>query len=185
MTLANIYTTTSVHVPRVSYSCPQSPQETLQDQHIGLAQAPMKSPLVPWASARETLCTLSKSRISFSPVLCSSCTQAPIASQASCSGGFSSQSQTPRLGILTWGAELSLLWENFCQPLFSSLGCPPRWYGIWLNLECTPFPTVLWFLICVFGCRISFSSMVVQQLLVILAFLKQEVSSCASTLSYC
>ena len=75
MTLANIYTTTSVHVPRVSYSCPQSPQETLQDQHIGLAQAPMKSPLVPWASARETLCTLSKSRISFSPVLCSSCTQ--------------------------------------------------------------------------------------------------------------
>ena len=58
----------------------------------------------------------------FSLVLCSFCTQALIASQASCSGGFSSQCQTPRLGILTWGSELSLLWENFCHSLLSSLG---------------------------------------------------------------
>ena len=82
----------------------------------------MKSLLFPWASARETLWILSKSRISFSLVLCSSCTQALIASQASCSGSFSSQCQTPRLGILTWGSELSLLWENFCRSLLSSLG---------------------------------------------------------------
>ena len=71
MTFTNISTTTtSVHVPWVSYSCPQSSQETLQDQQVGLAQAPMKSLLFPWASACETLCTPSKSTIYFFPQSC-------------------------------------------------------------------------------------------------------------------
>ena len=49
MALSSISATaTGVHVPRVSYSCPQPPQETLQYQQVGVAQAPMKSLLLPW-----------------------------------------------------------------------------------------------------------------------------------------
>ena len=35
--------------------------------------------------------------------------------------GLSSQCQTPRLGSLTWGSELSLLWENFCDIILFQL----------------------------------------------------------------
>ena len=41
-------TATGVHTPRVSYSCPLSPEETLHDQQVGLAQAPLKSLLLLW-----------------------------------------------------------------------------------------------------------------------------------------
>ena len=40
--------TTSVLVPTVSHSHSLPPQETFQDQQIGLAQAPVKSLLFPW-----------------------------------------------------------------------------------------------------------------------------------------
>ena len=101
----------------------------------------------------------------------------------SCSPGSSSQSQTSRLGSLTWGLELLLLWENFYHiSILQFVGHPPGRYGIWLYLECTP-STVSWFPY-IFGCRIfwggsfqSFLSMVVQQIVVILVCLWEEVSS--------
>ena len=63
----------------------------------------------------------------FPPVLWNPCDQNPLAFKARFSGGSSSHCQTPRLGSLTQGSELSLLWENFC---FQFLGHPPGMYGI-------------------------------------------------------
>ena len=51
----------------------------------------------------------------FPPVLCSSCTQAPLAFKGNCFGDSSSRCQTLRLGSLMWGSGLSLLWENLCS----------------------------------------------------------------------
>ena len=61
-------------------------------------------------AAHEALCAPSKSGVSTFPSPWSSCDQAPLAFKAKCSAGSSSWCQTPRLGSLTWGSELSLLW---------------------------------------------------------------------------
>ena len=67
----------------------------------------------------------------FLPFLWIPCTQAPLASKAKCSEGSSSQCQTPRLGSLIWGSELSLLWENLCDVIiFQFVGHPLGGYGI-------------------------------------------------------
>ena len=60
-------------------------------------------------------------------------------------GGFSPQCQTPRLGTLTWGSELSLLWETFCDiNILQFVDCPLRGYEIWLYDECI-LPTICCF----------------------------------------
>ena len=77
--------------------CPHSepqhslfPQETLQDQQVGLTQASMKSLLSPLSSSvHETLCVPSKMEFLFFPLLWSSCVQAQLAFEAKCSGGSS------------------------------------------------------------------------------------------------
>ena len=59
---------TSVYVPWVSHSCPLPPQETLQDQQVGLAQASMTLLLLPLVLVQhEILCAPCKSRVSISP----------------------------------------------------------------------------------------------------------------------
>ena len=120
---------TSVLVPRVSHSCPHTspPQETLRDQQVGLAQAPMKSLILPWVLVHVRV-RVYPPRVEslFPPVLWSSCNQATVAFKDKCSGG-SSQCQTPRLGSLMWGSEVSLLWENFCDIIILQfVGHPPR-----------------------------------------------------------
>ena len=47
----------------------------------------------------------------FSPVLWSSCNQTPLAFKAKCSGASSSWCQTPRLGSMMWGSELTPVGE--------------------------------------------------------------------------
>ena len=65
------------------------------------------------------------------PVLWKSCDQTQLAFKARFSGDSSSCCQTPRLGSLTWGSELSLLWDNFCGIIvFQFVGRPPGGYGI-------------------------------------------------------
>ena len=67
----------------------------------------------------------------FPAVLWNSCGQTPLAFKARFSGNSFSCFQTPRLGSLTCGSELSLLWENFCDIIiFQFVGCPPGGYGI-------------------------------------------------------
>ena len=57
----------SVCVPRVSSSCLLSLQETLQDQQVGLTQAPFKLLLLPWILECELLCVPFKRGVSISP----------------------------------------------------------------------------------------------------------------------
>ena len=87
-------------------------------------------PALPWAHMK--LCVPPPSMESLFPlVLWSSCTQASLAYHAMSSNGSSSQCQTPRHGRLTWGSELSLLWENLCNiVIFQSTGHPPSENGI-------------------------------------------------------
>ena len=175
---------TSVLVPEVSHSRPP-PQETLQDQQVGLTQAAMKSLLFPLGPSlyEPCVCPL-RIFLQFTQVLWSSCHQAPLAFKDKCSGGSSSWYQTSRLRSLMWGSELSLLWENLCNIIILKfVGCPPGRYRI-LSSHCDFF--------FVFGCKICFLvvsspflSMVVQQVVVILVFLWEEVGSGPPTLPFC
>ena len=92
----------------------------------------------------------------FPPVVWSSCTQVPLAFKPKCSEGSSSQCQTPRLESLTWGSDLSLLWENLCDIIiFQLLVSHPVGMAldyimnVPLLLSCCGF-------FFVFGCGISF-----------------------------
>ena len=60
-------------------------------------------------SACESLCAPSKNGVSASPVLWSSCAQAPLAFNARCSVGSFSQCQIPRHRDFTRGSELLFL----------------------------------------------------------------------------
>ena len=101
---------------RICLQCPclrSKPQLTaafLENSQVGLAQASIGSLLCP-GSQSESLCEPSKSRISvsLSPVELLHSSLAYF--KAKCSWGSSFQCQTSRLGSLTWGSELSLLWE--------------------------------------------------------------------------
>ena len=96
--------------------CLPAPQETLQDQHVGLAQAPMKSLLLSWVLMRVKfrVCPL-RMKCEFPPSLRRSCNQAPLAFKTKCSGSSSSQCWTLGLGGFMWGSELLLLWKNLCN----------------------------------------------------------------------
>ena len=65
---------TNVCVLRVSLSYPLPLQETLQDQQVGLAQAPIKLLLFPWilVHVRFCVCPLAVKSL-FPPVLWASC----------------------------------------------------------------------------------------------------------------
>ena len=116
--------------------CPQAelqpppappPQEILQDQQVGLAQAPIKLLLLLWAVEHLRLC-MHPLRVAFlfPPVLWDSGDQAPLAFKASGSGGSSSWCGTPGMGSPTWGAEPSFLWDSVCNAvLLWFVGCPP------------------------------------------------------------
>ena len=84
-----------------------------------------------------------------------SCTQALLAFNTRCSGR-SSQCQIPRHGNLTWGSELTLLWENFYNRVcFQSVGCPSGGYGIVYIMKMPLLPSRCGFF-SVFGYRVPF-----------------------------
>ena len=62
--------TTSVCVPRVSSICLLPVQETLQDQQVGLTQAPLKSLPLPWVLEHVRFCvrSLRVESVSHSPL---------------------------------------------------------------------------------------------------------------------
>ena len=74
--------------------------------------------------AHESLCVPSKSGVSVSPSPVKFLWSSPTGFKAKCSGGSPSQCQTPRLGSLMWGSELSLLWENLCDIIIFQFGLP-------------------------------------------------------------
>jgi len=86
------------------------------------------------------------------------------------------------LGRLTWGSELSRPGEKFCNIIiFQFVGCPPGEYGDFIAVA--PLLLSHCGFVFVSGCRVSFflvgsrgffSSVVVQQLVVILVFFKNK-----------
>ena len=135
--------------PHSEPQLPTSPGDP-PNQQVGLAQAPMKSLLFLWVPEHLRPCG-HPPRVEFllHPVLWSSCGQALMTFKAKCSGSTSSWCQTPRLGSLTWGSELSFLQENLCDMIiFQSVGHPPGGYGTWFYHECAPPAISLWLLLC-------------------------------------
>ena len=157
---AKVAATRSVHVVECSLLClppvSVSPgwaaashllpfQETLQDQQVDVAQAPIKLLLLPWIPVHMKFCVYSwKVKLVFPPVF----------------WGLSFWCQIPGLRSLTWGSGLSLLWENLCYIIILQFeDRPAKGYGIWLYLPlqvCPYSPVSLWFLLYVFSCRRSF-----------------------------
>ena len=83
---------TGVLVPTVTHlhlSLPNPhPQETFQDQQVGLVQAPVKSLLLPWDLVGMKPCVCPPGvELLFPLVLCSSYIQALLAFKAKLSGG--------------------------------------------------------------------------------------------------
>ena len=62
-----MYGWANVYVPRVSHNHPQPLQEILQDQQVGLAQAPIKLPFLSWVLEHVRFCVYSLSVKSLFP----------------------------------------------------------------------------------------------------------------------
>lgn len=93
----------------------------------------------------------------FPLVLLSSLNHALWAFNSKCSERSSYCYHTPRLRSLIWAMELWLLSVNFWNILILQfVSCSAEWYGIWLYHTCDPPTISLWFILCVFGCRIPF-----------------------------
>ena len=129
------------HLPPVSLPAALLIADSSEDSQVGLAQASIGSLLCP-RSQSESLCEPLKSRISvsFSPVELLHSSLAYF--KAKCSWGSSFQCQTFRLGSLTWGSELSLLWEILSNIIILQfVDHPLGKYGIWLYHKSTPVPS--------------------------------------------
>ena len=90
----------------------------------------------------------------FLQVLWCSRDQAPLAFKAKCSGGSSSQCQTPRQGSLMWGSELSLSWGDLCNRSILQVVGHLRGMGLDYITSAPPPPGSRFPLF--FGCRPSF-----------------------------
>lgn len=141
----------------------------------------MVSLLLWWDPVHTASCVHSKSGISVSPVLWSSCIHALLVFKAKCCGA-SFWYQSFRLGSLTWDSEL--LWENSCDVIILKfVGSPTQEsWDLIIYHKCAP-PISLWFLLCLWMQNSFYSRfqslllMVFQELVVILVFLWEEVSS--------
>ena len=80
-----------------------------------------------------------------------------MAYKAKCSGSSSSQRQKPGLESLTWVSELLLLWENLCNIIPPTCGSSTQVsHVISIYCQSTSPTSLIWFLLCVFGCRRPF-----------------------------
>ena len=112
-------TTSHVH-PRF----PRNPPRTV----VGFDPDSYGDSALPWDPVHVKVCVCLLRMVSpFPPVPWSSCTQAPLALNARCSGASFSQSQIPRRGDLMWGSQLSLLQVSLCEPIsFQSVELPTQ-----------------------------------------------------------
>lgn len=102
--------------------------------------------------AHKTSYVSSKSSTSPSPSAVEHLHSSPIGLQSQISGGSSSQWQTPRLGSLMLGSELSLLWQNLYNIIILQFeDCPPGvgWgmgFDYIISTPLLPSPRVCFFL---------------------------------------
>ena len=151
-------TAASVFVPTVSHSSPTSVggPAMLADRSGPISYGIIA--FFPWVLVHMRLYVFSKSGVPVSP--------SPVEVLQSNPSGLQSQilwvllrtcCWTPRLGSLTWGSELSLLWDNFCGIIiFWFVGGPSGGYGNWFYHDSTPLTRLLWLFLFVFGCRVFF-----------------------------
>ena len=133
----------SVYVPSVSTGCLWSLWEALQDQLVGLTQAPFKLLLLPWVleGVRCLECTLRMESVFHS--LPSSPNANRAAFKVRRFRGLSSQCRTPMLGRLMWGSDHSLFGGNFRNCNYLPIcGSPTCGYESWLYCNSAP-PTHL------------------------------------------
>ena len=143
--------TTNVYVPKVGHSHLPLPQENPQDQQVGLAHASIKLLLLPLVLVCVRFCVHPLRVKSISPIPVRLLNLSPAGLQNQMSRGLCSWCRTPGLGSLTWGSELSLLWENLCNIIILQfVGCPPRGMGL---DYITSLHILLWFLLYIFSCR--------------------------------
>ena len=115
--------------PSESYSCPPPSQETHQDTQVSLAQAPPESLPCPESQCCGISCVPSSSGVSVSPSPEQLLHSSSAGLQSHMLWGLLLPMPDPRLGSLTWGSELSLLWENLCDRItYQFVG--DRGYGI-------------------------------------------------------
>ena len=78
-----------------------------------------------------------------------SCNQALLAFKAKYSEGSSFWYQSPRVESLTWGSDLSFLWENLGKVMvLQFVSYPLGGKGVWLYCKCAPSTISLWLLLC-------------------------------------
>ena len=97
--------------------CCLSFQKILQDQQVGLTQAPFKLFLLPWVPEHMRFCMFPL-RVEFlfhtgTPLGLPR--QAPLHFKVKCSGSLSSWHRTHRLASLKWSSDPSVLGENLCN----------------------------------------------------------------------
>ena len=111
------------------------PQETLQDQQVGLAYASIKSLLFPLGpGAHETLCAPSKSGVSVSPSPLELLRSSPAGLQSQMLWGF--LLLMPDHWSLTWGLRtLTPMGEPYNIIICQFVGHLPSGYGIWLWMQ--------------------------------------------------
>ena len=145
-----------VEVPRVSHShLPSLPGNSPRPAGRSdlLGQAPSHLLLFLWDLVHMLVVMPFEWSLSPSPVRLLQLRPSGLQSQMFW-GGLSSPCWSPGLGILMWGSELSLLWENVCNIIsLQSVGHPPGGRGIWLYHRSVPPPLLLLY---VFSSRKSF-----------------------------
>ena len=120
----------SVLVPTVSYCWPLSPQEILQDQWIGLTEAPAKSLLFLWVLVHTRACVCvcpPRVEFLFLSTLWSSCDQAPLTFQSQVLWGLLFPVLEPQSGGPYMGLWTLLQWESLCDIIIFQFGSFTCW----------------------------------------------------------
>ena len=125
---------TSVYAPSVGHSRPLPPPASPGDPPRPAGRSgPDTYQIAAFAlgpGAREILHAPFMSEVSISPSPPELLRSSPLLFKAKCSQGSSSRCQTPRLGSVMWGSELSFLLENLCSIIIPQfVSCQPR--GVW------------------------------------------------------
>ena len=108
-------------------------------------------PSLPWDPVHMEFSVYSpKVEFLFLLLLWSPYTHSSLVFNAKYSGGSSSQCQTPYLGKLMLGSELSLLWESVCDIGFFPPVCGSYTKQVWdcLYCECSPSIVLMFLILC-------------------------------------
>ena len=143
----------SIYVPRGSFHCLLLLQEALQDQQMGMTQAPFRLLTLPWVLEHVRFCmhSFTVESLFYRPLALMY-----MAFKVSHSGG-SSLCRSLELGSQMWDLDPSLPWENSHNCDYPSLcELPPASVGFDYTASPLLLPILWWFLLYIFNCEKSF-----------------------------